>query len=107
LYKTTKDIIASLLSSKEQSFKQVVLLQFPYRGAYAIGLIAGNAPQTCSEAEGKELVSIYIPTTPNPSTGYLVMCQKKDLILMDMKAQDAIKYVVSCAVIQPETRKTE
>lgn len=102
VYKTTKDIVNSLFGSKEKSFKQVVLLQFPYPGAYCIGLIAKESPQTCSDAENKELFSIYIPTTPNPSTGFLVMCEKKDLILLDMKTEEAIKYVVSCAVIQPE-----
>lgn len=103
VYKTTKDIVNSLFGSKEKSFKQVVLLQFPYPGAFCIGLIAKNSPKTCSDAESKKLISIYIPTTPNPSTGFLVMCEKKDLIFLNMKAEQAVKYVVSCAVIQPET----
>ena len=78
VYKTAKEIVQSLLGSKEKSFKQVVLLQFPYQGAFCIGLIAKNSPKTCSSSE------------------------KKDLIFMDMSAEQAIKYVVSCAVIQPE-----
>lgn len=102
VYKTTKDIVNSLFSSNEKSFKQVVLLQFPYPGAFCIGLVGKTSPKTCSDAEKKELVSIYIPTTPNPSTGFLVMCEKKDLIFLNMKTEQAIKYVVSCAVIQPE-----
>lgn len=101
VYKTSKDIVKSIFSSKEKLFQQVVLLPFPYRGAFCIGLIAKNAPKTCSEAEKDELVSIFIPTTPNPSTGYLVMCSRSELIPLDMKADEAIKYVVSCAVIQP------
>lgn len=106
VYKTTKDMVDALFSTTENSFKQVVLLQFPYPGAWCLGLIARAAPKSCSEAEGEELLTIYIPTTPNPSTGYLVMSQKKDLIYLDMKAQDAIKYVVSCAVIQPDPPET-
>lgn len=104
VYKTSKDIVKSLFSSKEKLFKQVVLLPFPYRGAFCIGLIAKGAPKTCSEAEKEDLVSIFIPTTPNPSTGYLVMCRKSELIPLDMKTEEAIKYVVSCAVIQPGER---
>lgn len=105
VYKTSKDIVHSIFNSKEKMFKQVVLLPFPYQGAYSIGLIAKKAPKTCSEAEKKELISVFIPTTPNPSTGFLVLSEKSELIYLNMRTEDAIKYVVSCAVIQPETRE--
>ncbi len=104
VYKTSKDIVKSIFGSKERSFSQVVMLPFPYKGAYCVGLIAKEAPRTCSEAEQEELVSVFIPTTPNPSTGFLVMCQKSELILLNMKTEEAIKYVVSCGVIQPAGR---
>ncbi len=104
VYKTSKEIVKSLFGSKEKSFKQVVLLPFPYQGAYCIGLIAKEAPKTCSEAAKTELVSVFIPTTPNPSTGYLVMCERSELIFLEMRTEQAIKYVVSCAVIQPEAK---
>ncbi len=102
VYKTSKDIVKSIFGSKERSFAQVVLLPFPYKGAHCIGLIAKDSPRTCSDAEKQELVSVFIPTTPNPSTGFLVMCPKAELILLDMKTEEAIKYVVSCGVIQPD-----
>jgi len=103
VYKTSKDIVLSLFNNKSQSFKQVVLINFPYNGAYCLGLISSEAPGTCSSSIDTEMVSVFIPTTPNPTTGYLLMCRKSDLIHLKMKAEDAIKYVVSCAVIQPET----
>ncbi|MGB7978677.1 MAG: DUF502 domain-containing protein [Chlamydiales bacterium] len=105
VYKTSKEIVKSIFGSKERSFSQVVMVPFPYAGSYCIGLIAKAAPRTCSEAEQHELISIFIPTTPNPSTGYLVMCQKSELVYLDMKTEEAIKYVVSCAVIQPEGKQ--
>ncbi len=104
VYKTSKEIVQSIFGSKERSFTQVVMIPFPYPGSYCIGLIAKNAPRTCSEAEHHELISIFIPTTPNPSTGYLVMCKKSELIYLKMKTEEAIKYVVSCAVIQPDKK---
>lgn len=103
VYKTSKEIVKSIFGSKEKSFSQVVLLPFPYKGAFCLGLIAKEAPKTCSEAEQSELLSVFIPTTPNPSTGYLVMCQRSEMIFLKMKTEEAIKYVVSCGVIQPET----
>lgn len=102
VYKTSKDIIRSLFSGKEQSFKQVVMLTFPYKNAFCIGLITSGAPETASNSLQEEMVSVFIPTTPNPTTGYLVLCCKKDLIFLDMKSEDAVKYVVSCGVIQPK-----
>lgn len=105
LYHTSKEIIKALFGAKEKSFQQVVILPFPNPNCYCLGLVAKEAPQTCSKAEGEDLVSVFVPTTPNPTTGYLVMCNRKHLINLDMKAEAAIKYVVSCAVIQPEQNR--
>lgn len=105
VYTTSKEIVKALFSSKVGSFKQVVMIPFPYKECYCIGLIARGAPRTCSAAEGDELVSVFLPTTPNPTTGFLVMSHKSDLIYLDMTSEEAIKYVFSCAVIQPEGRK--
>jgi uncharacterized membrane protein len=101
VYKTSKDIINSLFASKDNSLKQVVLLPFPYKDSYCIALIAANSPKTCSDPLGHPLVSVFIPTTPNPMTGFLVMIPKEELIYLDMTVEEAIKYVVSCAVIKP------
>lgn len=105
VYKTSKEIVKALFGSKAHSFKQVVMLPFPYHGCYCIGLIARDAPQVCSKAEHDELISVFIPTTPNPTTGFLVMCHKAELIYLDMKSEEAIKYIVSCGVIQPDGKK--
>ncbi|MBI5273347.1 MAG: DUF502 domain-containing protein [Chlamydiia bacterium] len=102
IYKTSKDIVRSLFGTKKTSFKQVVLLPFPYKKAYCIGLISTESPTTCSAAVGNPMLSVFIPTTPNPMTGYLVMCRKEDLIFLSMKSEEAFKYIVSCGVIQPQ-----
>lgn len=101
VYKTSKDIVHSFFNSKVGTFQQVVMIPFPYPGCYCIGLIARKAPETCSIAEHDELVSVYIPTTPNPTTGFLVMSHKSELIYLNMKNEEAIKYIVSCGVIVP------
>jgi len=101
VYKTTKEIIQSLFSAKKGSFKQVVLLRFPYETCYCIGLISNTSPTVTSKSGGKEMLTVFIPTTPNPTTGYMVMIPKSELIYLDMKTDQAIKYVVSCGVVQP------
>lgn len=107
VYKTSKDIVISLFNTQSQSFKQVVLISFPYEGAYCIGLISSDAPKTCCDNAKEDMVSVFIPTTPNPTTGYLVMSKKSELIYLKMKTEEAIKYVVSCAVIIPESNEEE
>lgn len=101
VYKTSKEIVKSIFGTKTKSFSQVVMLPFPYQGCYCLGLIAKEAPKTCSNAIQDELISIFIPTTPNPATGFMVMSNKSELIYLNMKPEEAIKYIVSCGVIQP------
>ena len=101
VYKTTQDIIKTLFVSDKNSFKQVVMVPFPKEGSYVIGLIARESPDYCSEKAGSPLYSVLVPTTPNPTTGFLLMYKKEDLIFLEMKPEEAIKYIVSCGVIIP------
>lgn len=108
VYKTSKEIVSSLFESSGNSFKQVVLLPFPYKGSYCLGLISAESPETCSKMAKSSLTSVFIPTAPNPMTGFLVMVPKEELIYLEMKTDEAFKYVVSCAVIKPSMpRSTE
>ncbi len=104
VYKTTQDIIKTLFVSDKNTFKQVVMVPFPRSDVFVLGLIARDSPKICSSAVGNELVSVFVPTTPNPTTGFLLMFKHADLIPIDMKPEDAIKYIVSCGVIIPEAR---
>ncbi len=105
VYKTAKEIVKSLIGPEGKSFKEVVLLPFPYRGAYCLGLISKEAPLTCSKGQNGKILSVFVPTSPNPSTGFLLLCHESELIPLKMKADEAIKYVLSCAVIQPEAQE--
>ncbi len=101
VYKTTKEIIRTLFASDKNSFKQVVMITFPHKGCYCLGLVTRQAPKTCEKILKTEMVSVYIPTTPNPTTGYLLVCPISDLIYLEMKSDVAIKFIVSCGAIQP------
>lgn len=102
IYKTSKEIVQSLFSGKQQLFKQVVLLPFPYKGSYCLGLISRESPQTFTDASGREMQSVYIPTTPNPTTGFLVMVPREELVFLEMTSEEAMKYVISCAAVRPK-----
>lgn len=101
VYKTTQDIIKTLFVSDKETFKQVVMVPFPCPGTYVIGLISRESPEICSRTVNETLISVLVPTTPNPTTGFLMMFKKSDLIYIDIKPEDAIKYIVSCGVIVP------
>lgn len=103
IYKTTQEIIRTLFSNEKNSFKEVVLAPFPNKSTYTLGLISRDAPKYCCKATQKELITVFIMTAPNPTTGYLVMYERDDLISIDMKIEDAVKYIISCGILIPET----
>lgn len=107
VYKTTKDIIKTIFASDKNAFKQVVMVPYPKNDSYVIGLMSRESPETCSKAAGAELISILVPTTPNPTTGFLLMYRRSDVVFLDMKPEDAIKYIVSCGVITPEHQQVD
>lgn len=95
IYKTSKELIDSLFGETKTPFKQVVLIPFPYQGAYCVGLVTATAPNR------EDKLSVFIPTVPNPATGYIILSPKSELIFLDIPTEEAIKYVLSCGVIQP------
>ena len=107
IYKTSKDAIAGFFSDHSKSFQQVVMVPFPSSEFYVLGFISAQAPEESRDKnEQTQMVSILIPTAPNPSTGFLIMRPTVDLIYLDMPCSEALKYVVSCGVVTPETPKT-
>lgn len=105
IYKALQQVIHAILGSSERSFKQVVMVPFPVKGSYAIGLISSPAPSICEKTLGCDLISVFVATTPNPTSGYLMMYKKEDVVYIDMKVEDALKYIISCGVITSDTQQ--
>lgn len=101
IYKTCKEVIKTLFKSDTKSFKQVVLVKFPHQETYSVGLVTNESIQGFQETAYANYVSVFIPTTPNPTSGFLVLYDKKDLVYLDMKVEEAFKYVISCGVVSP------
>lgn len=98
IYKTCRDIISTLFTSDTNSFKQVVMVPFPSKEIMAVGFVTReNLPPM---GENKQaMIAVYVPTTPNPTSGFLMMYREDDIVFIDMKVEDALKYVISCGVI--------
>lgn len=101
VYKTTKEIITNLFGPGTSSFKQVVVVPFPLEGVYGLGLLSQKAPDACDKSADCELISVFVPTAPNPTTGFTMMYCKEDIVYIDMKVEEAVKYIISCGTISP------
>ncbi|MCM1322760.1 MAG: DUF502 domain-containing protein [Acetobacter sp.] len=108
IYSLLKQLFETIFSSKSQSFKEAVLLEYPRKGLWIIGFLAG---ETSSELQTKfaptPMVSVFVPTTPNPTSGFLIMVPAADIIKLDMSVEDALKYTVSCGIVSPEKEKKQ
>lgn len=98
VYKTCQDIITTIFTTDANSFKQVVMVPFPSRETMAIGLVTKENLPPIGKSK-QQFVAVYVPTTPNPTSGFLMMFQEADIVYLDMKVEDALKYVISCGVI--------
>ena len=102
IYSLLKQLFETVLSPKSQSFKEAVLVQYPRTGIWIIGFLAGpSAENLQNKVPNKDLLSVFIPTTPNPTSGFLILIPKKDVIKLDISVEDALKYVVSCGIVAP------
>lgn len=105
VYKTSQDVIHTILKSDTKSFKQVVLVPFPSEESHSIGLITREYIPGLPTKDGKDYVAVFVPTTPNPTSGYLILFERNDLTYIDMRVEEALKYIISCGVILNEPFK--
>ena len=98
VYKAFQDTIQTIFTSKSSSFNQVVLVPFPHANAYCLGFITSQSHEE-SDAEHLGKVSVFVAGTPNPTMGFMLLFSKSELIYMDMKVEEAFKYLVSCGLI--------
>jgi uncharacterized membrane protein len=102
IYSSVKQVSDTLFSESGNAFRTAVLVQWPRPEVWTIGFVTG-APggDVTNYLRGEEFVSVYVPTTPNPTGGYFVMLRKSDCIELKMSVDEALKYVVSMGVVSP------
>jgi uncharacterized membrane protein len=97
VYQATKQIIEALLSNNQDSFKRVVLVEFPKAGSYALAFETGRPTLVKTD---DVFVSVFVPTTPNPTSGFLLLVKQDTLSVVDMSIEQALKYIVSLGVVK-------
>lgn len=99
IYKAFQDVINTIFTSKTTAFKQVVMVRFPNPDTYTMGLITRDHLPGFEHTIGDNLVLVFVPTTPNPTSGFLTIFKKDEVVYLDMKVEDAFKYIISCGMI--------
>lgn len=105
IYTTCKDVIKTIFGSKNNAFKQVVMVQFPNPETRTIGLVTREGLPGVENSIGDDLLVVFVPTTPNPTSGFLTIVKKADVVNLDMSVEDAFKYIISCGVIMAPFRQ--
>jgi uncharacterized membrane protein len=101
IYASVKQVSDTLFSDSGNAFRQAVLVQFPRQGAWTIAFVTGKPGGDVANHLPGDFVSIYVPTTPNPTGGYFLMMPRTDLIELDMSVDEALKYIISMGVVAP------
>ena len=105
IYSGVKQVSDTLFSEKGNAFRQAVLVQWPREGMWTIGFVTGTPGGDLVNHLPGEYLSVFVPTTPNPTGGYFVMLKKSDCIVLDMSVDEALTYVISMGVIVPGASK--
>ena len=103
LYASVKQVSDTLFSSNGNAFRKAVLLPYPHQGCWAIGFLTGVPGGDVPTHLVGDYVSVYVPTTPNPTSGFFLMLPRADVIELDMSVDEALKYIVSMGVVAPES----
>jgi uncharacterized membrane protein len=103
IYSSVKQVSDTLFSQKGNSFRKVVLIEFPQRGQWTLGFIVGSPGKVAAELGGRH-VTVYVPTAPNPTSGYVLIVDPAELREVDVSVDDAFKFHVSLGVVAPGPR---
>ena len=105
IYGALKQIFETILRSSSRSFREVALIEYPRRGIWAIGFITTKTTGEVRSEIKEDVVNVFLPTTPNPTSGFLLFVPRKDLIILDMGVEEAIKMIVSAGIVTPPSPK--
>lgn len=107
LYGAVKQLVETVLAQRSHAFREAVLIEFPRRGVWGVGFITG-IPRGELRAPGDEdLVNVFLPTTPNPTTGFLMIVPRRDVRPLQMSVEDAVKLIMSGGIVMPGQAKSE
>lgn len=102
IYSSVKQVSDTLLSESGQAFRKALLVEYPREGAWTIAFQTGTPAASVAKYFSEEHVSVYVPTTPNPTSGFFLMLPKSKVIELEMTVDEALKYIISMGVVVPD-----
>ena len=106
VYGSTKSLGEALLNQREETFRKVVLVQWPHPGIWRVGFLTGHVAPALKDRLGEDLSCVFVPHTPNPASGFVHYVPKKDLVELDWAVEEGLKVIVSGGVVQPGMETT-
>ncbi len=107
IYGTVKQIVQTIVSRQEQSFDKVVMIEYPRPGTFAVGFVSAPAQGEIAARLGDDVVGVFIPTAPNPTSGFLIYEKRDKLIYLDMPVEAGAKLILSAGLVYPEVNGTQ
>ena len=105
IYKGSKQVVSSIAEADTSTFRKVVLIEFPRRGLLAIGFVTGESRGEVQELTRENMLNVFVPTMPNPTSGFLIFSPLEELTEVSMTIEEGIKYVVSGGLVTPPVLK--
>ena len=103
VYKTLKQILETLLRDSKSKFRRVVIVEYPRKGVWSLGFVTGQVSSQLQTRLEEKVINVFIPTTPNPTSGWYAIVSQKDVIDIDISIEDAFKILISGGIVSPET----
>jgi len=107
IYNALKKISSTVLNTSSESFRKAFLIQYPSKGIWVIAFQSGDYKGEVENIIGEDVINLFVPTTPNPTSGFFVMMPKKDAYELNMSVEEAFKLVISAGVVTPENLKVK
>ena len=105
IYGATKQIFETILAQKSTAFRQVVMFEYPRRGCWAMGFVTGVTQGEIQNLTEDEMVNVFLPTTPNPTSGYLLFMPRRDLVPLKMSVEEGAKMIISGGIVAPSDKR--
>jgi len=102
IYQGVKQVMETVLASDGQSFRKVLLIEYPRKGIWTLAFLSGNPSGEINHRLQHDLVNVFVPTTPNPTSGFFLMLPRADVVELDMSVDDGLKMIISAGVVVPK-----
>ncbi len=103
VYTTVKQIAETMMAQSASTFRDVVLIEYPRKGLWALAFVSSDAMKQIEEkTDGEDMINVFLPTTPNPTSGFLLFVARRDCVFLDISVEQAVKYIISAGLVSPD-----